>query len=75
MTDTDALTHKCPKNGCEKTLPHHIFACREHWFSLSDETRRSVNRAWRQYQHAAGTLSTLQDYLEVRQAAVEELNA
>lgn len=65
MTVTDGK-HKCPKNGCDKQLPRHILACKPHWYSVSEPTRRLVNHTWRSADIAA--------YLAAREDAVEEMN-
>lgn len=40
----------CPFNGCDQTLPSHIFACRRHWHSLSPEQKRRIHAAYADFQ-------------------------
>jgi hypothetical protein len=33
------LTHTCPRRGCTRVVPTHLFACRDDWYALSKPTR------------------------------------
>jgi hypothetical protein len=35
MTDT----HRCPRRGCTRTVPNHLFACQGDWYALAKATR------------------------------------
>lgn len=39
--------HECPAPGCEKTVPFHIFACKQHWYTISTPARRELLREFR----------------------------
>lgn len=35
MTDT----HRCPRRGCQRTVPNSMYACHNDWYALSKPTR------------------------------------
>lgn len=57
--------HVCPYPGCAQRLPEQVFACRPHWFSLPQDIRNGVWRAYRR--HGIGS----EELLEAHVAAVE----
>lgn len=43
--------HKCPAPGCEKAIPRHMLACRQHWFQIPKPLRDDV---WAAYDNGRG---------------------
>lgn len=41
-----SATHRCP-GGCGRVVPRHQLSCRDDWFRLPAELRRSINAAYR----------------------------
>ncbi len=39
----------CPFHNCVEDLPDHIFACRQHWFSLGKSERSTIYAAYESY--------------------------
>ena len=39
----------CPHSSCAAEISHRLFACRRHWFELSDELRSKIRSDWRQH--------------------------
>lgn len=39
-------SHPCPAPPCERRVPQHHFACRDHWFLLPKELRVEISEAW-----------------------------
>lgn len=62
--------HKCPKNGCETMVPHHILACGQHWSMIPKQLRTRVVVAWKK---GGGQLT--EAYLKAREEAVNALNS
>lgn len=61
-------SHVCPVAGCTRLLPWSILMCRQHWALVPRPLQRQVYRAWND-----GTPAP--DYLAVRQAAVDAVDA
>lgn len=38
--------HECPAPDCERAVPRHMLACRQHWFSIPKRLRDAVWRAY-----------------------------
>ncbi len=55
--------HKCPHPDCSEMMPHHILACKPHWFMLPRAIRDEVNVTWQ-----SGDSTT---YMAARQKAVD----
>lgn len=39
--------HKCPKTGCNKQVPSHMLACRNHWFEVPKSLRDAIWDSYR----------------------------
>lgn len=52
-------THECPAPGCRSEMPHHLLACRGHWFQIPRPLR---GRLLREYHDHFGERS----YFEAR---------
>jgi hypothetical protein len=46
MTSRSNL-HVCNWPGCRRPVPHDMWGCRSHWFTLPQEIRDSISSAWR----------------------------
>lgn len=57
---------QCPFTNCERTVPDTVFACRQHWFSLTKPERDEIWAAYRDYQDGIIGVEGLRD----RQQAV-----
>lgn len=60
------MSHVCPADGCDRTVPDDMLACRTHWFRVSARTRAWVWRAYRD-----GT----PDHWSALTTAIAEMNA
>jgi hypothetical protein len=40
----------CPFDNCGKRIPAEMFACRSHWYALSQSQRNEIWTAWYAYQ-------------------------
>lgn len=40
-------THKCPKAGCMKDVPHSMLACKTHWFELPRPLRQAIKATYK----------------------------
>lgn len=38
--------HECPADGCGRTIPTNLFACRVDWYRLPKATRDRINSAY-----------------------------
>lgn len=43
------MTHICPHPDCDAEVANEMFACRKHWYSLPQDVRTSIWRAYRQH--------------------------
>ena len=43
------MRRTCPHPDCKRTIPNHLYACRDHWFTLPEEIRQAIWRAWRRF--------------------------
>jgi hypothetical protein len=34
--------HTCPRSGCTRQVPDHMFACRNDWYALSKPVRDAI---------------------------------
>jgi hypothetical protein len=50
---------QCPWHDCAVEIPDDMFACRPHWFSLTEAERNRIWWAWREYVKEALTLEEL----------------
>lgn len=50
---------QCPFNDCPAEIGDDLFACRKHWYSLSDAERRRIWWAYREYLKDAMTMEEL----------------
>jgi len=41
---------KCPFHNCGAEIPANLFACRRHWYSLSESERQRIWAAYRDWQ-------------------------
>jgi hypothetical protein len=51
---------QCPAPDCSASIPHHIFACRRHWFALPAVVRRHINNAWADFMDGELELNELE---------------
>lgn len=60
-------THPCPGPWCQRQVPEAQVSCRQHWFTVSKETRA---RVWAAYQGHRGSA----EHLEAIAQAITEMN-
>lgn len=53
----------CPHDTCSAKIPSNLFACRRHWFELSDELRRKI---WNDYRR--GNLEAILENYDLAEA-------
>ena len=58
--------HLCNWPDCRRPVPHDMWGCRSHWFTLPQEHRNAILEAWR-FGH--GRLS--QKWIDANNAALE----
>lgn len=46
-TAARSTDHRCPKAGCTADVPHHMLACRTHWFELPKPLRDAIKQTYR----------------------------
>ena len=44
-------TRQCPFNGCDRMVPPQLFACGQHWYSLSALQRKAVYAMYTAWQN------------------------
>lgn len=42
----DRFDRRCPHHSCERQIPAHLFACRDHWYTLPKRLRMGIERTW-----------------------------
>jgi hypothetical protein len=61
--------HRCPWPGCPRFIPNRLWSCREHWFTLPNNLRAWIGRA---YRHGIDTGTHPTDsYVRAHRAALE----
>lgn len=65
------MSHTCHAHGCNVVVPAKMFACKRHWYALSEEMRAAIWREYRNGQEIDKKPSLR--YLAVQRLAVAQL--
>jgi hypothetical protein len=63
------MTHFCHWPGCRRLVPPRMWGCKNHWFTLPENIRTRISRAYRQGQEIDKTPSL--EYIAVAHEAQE----